>query len=211
MKKKGFIFCLLGLISVASYSQDHSVKKSIELKAHYSLQRPFYSVNIPLDIVALPKDWRMRHAIGLDVRYYLGTRWFATYGTSFSQEGGGYSQQRTNANYWKNAVHLGYSAKQNRKLIFEMYTGLEHSILINAKFKDKNNGTVENIEEYLSNSFVSIPLGIGLKSRVGKTYFFTMDVSAHFGTYDASSQDFIKSAQIILPAFRFGISKFINR
>ncbi len=208
---KRYVGCLLVLVSIVTYGQDFPVKKSTELKIHYSLQRPFYSVNLPLDIVALPKDWRMRHALGIDARYYLGRCVFVTLGTSYSQEGGGYSQQRTNANYWKNAIHFGYSAKHRRKIIFEVYTGLEHRSLIKARFIDKNNRTSESIKAYLSNSFFSLPIGMGFKTKATESFYLTLDISAHFGTYDASSQDFINSAQIVLPAFRFGLSKFINR
>lgn len=202
------VTCLLASVKLVAQITPPVVKKGVELKAHYTLQRPFYSVNVPLDIVALPKDWRLRSTVGLDARYYLEERWFATYGLSYSQQGGSYKEQYTNASYLKNGIYFGFSEKHHRKLILEIYTGLESNLLLSAKFKTRNKK--ENVKEYFSSHYFSIPLGIGIKTLVAKSFYLTFDASAHFGSYKVSSQEFISAAQIVFPAFRFGISKFIK-
>ncbi len=202
---------LLVLWSFTLHAQEEDpLKRKIEVGITYTLHRPFYSVNNPLDIVALPKAWRMRNALRISARYYPFEHWFVEASTGYSQEGGGYAQQHTNANYWKNGLYLGYSAKHHRKVIFETYTGIESSVLMSAKFKDKNSKTVENVRPFFRNTYTSIPFGIGLKTPLNNDTFLTLRTSGQLGMYEADSQTFIKAAQIIFPSFQVSVSKFIK-
>jgi hypothetical protein len=191
-------------------AQEITVQGKQEILLHYSLQRPFYSVNNPMDILALPQDWRMRSALGVEARHYFFEKWYISANLGYSQEGGGYSRQHTNANYFKTGLYLGYSARHYRKLIFTFYTGYEHSLLLTARFIDENNTSAKRVQDYISPSYGAVPLGIGLKKKIGQRLFTTLDVSAHIGSYYGSTQSFLKSAQIILPAFRIGFSKFLT-
>lgn len=185
------------------------VKNKIEVEAYYILQRPFYSVNNPIDILALPKDWRMRSAMELAGRYYLFNKIFVRVSAGFSQEGGGYKQRFTNADYLKSSIQLGYSSSHSKRMIFEASIGYETALLLGATFKDQNLGTEENVRAYLTSSYSGIPISLGLKTRLGKGLFARFGLSAHLGAYEVSDQSYISTAQIVSPAFRLGISKVI--
>ena len=218
MNKLLFYFVIIVVVFFPDilFSQTDSIAKDKEMQSKhkfeiqciYSLQRPYYSITDITDI-GLPKQYRYRSAFGFGIRYYVFTKWYSEFNTSFSQEGGGFKEQHTNANYLKNSINIGFSSKHSRKIIFDFNTGISQNILINAKFINTINGTKENISNYFNNTFISFPLSIGLKTKIADNTYITLATFLNMSLYKVSSESDIKVAQLIIPAFRISISKFL--
>jgi len=110
MIKKSTFTLFFIFISTFIFAQDSVFfpKNKIEMCLNYAIQRPFYSMTIPTDIFELPHYTRYRNRIGVGLKYYVLKKWFLEYQTAYSQEGGGFKAQYTNANYWKNNVYVGF-------------------------------------------------------------------------------------------------------
>ena len=193
------------------FAQDSiSVKKKFEVKTSYILQRPFYSVNSPIDLFLFRRDYRLRSALSFSVRYFPFERWYAEYQLSYSQEGAGYNEQFTNANYEKNSLFLGYSSKYKHRIIFEIYTGFEMNVFLNAKFKNKKSQEKENVSSYFNRLNYSIPLGVGFKTKISNKLYLSFSTFVSMGISNSVNKDYLKAYQVIFPSMKIGISKFIN-
>lgn len=196
--------------SGASAQEGFSVKKKVEVKASYSIQRPIYSVTSPLDFFVFGKDNRYRNAINMGARYYPFEKWFAEYQLSYSQEGGGYKEQFTNANYMKNSLFWGHSSDHSRRLILEIYSGVEMNVFLNARFKNAGNSEMENVNSYFNKLNVSVPIGMGLKTKISDKTFLSLSTSFSVSLNNSIHSDNLDVYQVIVPSFKIGISQFIR-
>jgi hypothetical protein len=207
--KKLFVLGFLFVSFIVKAQTDSTHSKKFELTAAYSIQCPLYSVNSSQDLM-LTQDTRFRSRIGLGIKYYPFQRWYGEYSMSFSQEGGGYIQQKTNANYFKNSFLLGYSSLDNNRIIFNILCGFEVNLLLNARLINELNGESDNVSDYYHRVNISFPIGLGFKTQIVNGYYFGCHTYVSFSPYSISSVESIKVSQIIFPAFQFSISKFLN-
>jgi hypothetical protein len=211
---KAFLYVCVVLLEIFSSftviaQQDTTKKSRIELSLRYSLQCPIYSVNTPADLI-LSQDTRYRSRFSLGIRYYLLRRWYIEYSPAFSQEGGGYKEQKTNANYFKNSIFFGYSALHSRKIIFNVFCGIETNLLLNARLINIHTNERTNVSDYYNRFNLSYPIGFGIKTKIFKDYLFNFHTFLSFSPYKISNEPYINVSQIVFPAFQFGISKFLK-
>ncbi|GEM_PF-2787946 len=206
---KPLLIIILFLPLLIKAQTDTVRQKKLEAVIQYSIQCPLYSVNTPADL-ALPQDTKYRSRIGLGTKYYPFKRWYASNIISFSQEGGGTLQQRTNANYLKNSILWGYSSSHARLIIFNIFCGIDMNLLLNAKLKYSYSNDSENVSDYFHKFNLSFPFGFGLKTKLFNDIYFNCDFFVSMSPYSISKEPYIRTAQIIYPAFQFGISKFIK-
>lgn len=200
-------FCLISIQTIAQ--EEFSAKNKFEISLTHSLQRPFMAGNIA-DLLYTKRSLRMRNSFGLGVRYYAFEKWFLAYQLSYSQEGGGYREAPTNLNFFKNGFHIGYSAKQSRKVIFEIFTGLEWNVVLSAKHQNAETVKKEKVENYFKPTYIGVPLGIGLKTKIANNTYASMHTIGSIGLSNLSDVNTTKTYQFISPGFRFNVSKFIQ-
>lgn len=193
-----------------SAQESFSAKKKFEIKASYTIQRPIYSVTSPFDFIVFGKDNRFRNAINMGARYYPFEKSYAEYQLSYSQEGGGYKEQFTNANYMKNSLFWGHSSDHSRRLIFEIYTGVEMNIFLNARFRNAGNSEMDNVNSYFNKLNVSVPIGIGLKTKISGKTFLSLSTFFSVNVNNSIHSDNLDVYQVIVPSLKIGISKFIH-
>jgi hypothetical protein len=204
-----FPFLFLLFISVSSKAQANSSDTNrFETSIIYALQCPL-SVNTPLDLV-LQQDTRYRSRISIGIKYYPCKRWFAEYILSFSQQGGGYIKQKTNANYITGSFLSGFSSLHSRRLIFNVYCGIETNLLANARFINTLTKDDENVSGYFSRLTLSFSLGMGVKTRITGNYYLGCNTFVSFSPYKISNEPVVKVSQVIFPAFQMSLSKFIR-
>ncbi len=179
-----------------------------EASFSYSIQNPVYSVNTPLDLL-LSQDTRYRSRIGLGLNYYLSPKWHCGFVTSFSQEGGGYKKQRTNANYFKNSFLAGYNTPHTRRIIFDAFLGVEMNLLLNARYHSQSNES-EKVSDYYHKFNLSYPIGLGVKTKIFEDYYFGCHTFLSFSPYKISKEPYIRVSQFIFPAFQISVSKFLK-
>lgn len=205
-------FILINLICLSMLGGQEPLVSThnFEIKGIYGIQRPFYSVNGPLDLLLLSRDTRWRSRIGLGVCYFVFKKWHAGLNTFYSQEGGGYENQFTNASYWKNSFLVGFNSNYKKKVIFELNTGVDLNLLLAARLKNKVSHANENVTGYFKPWSISFPIETGLKTRIsGRTY-----VGLHFlleiGGSQVDSESFIKVAQYDFPVFQVCLSRVLK-
>lgn len=204
---------LILFLSSQIFAQDNSIiaKNHFEVSLKYAIQRPIYSVSSPADIVAFTHTNRYRSRLGIGIKYYVFEKWFLEYNLAFSQEGGGYKEQFTNTNYLKNGINIGYSTNQNRRLIFDIYTGFDLNLLLNSKFKNKITDESETVTDYHKRFVFSFPvLGMGFKTKIHENLFLAAHTYASMTNFRVSKEENTKVSQVILPAFQISLSKFLK-
>jgi len=178
-------------------------------EAHVAVaaQRPYYANSTKLSGFIF-KEYRYRVAGEVGVRYYVFKKWYAEYQLAYSPEGGGLAEQHTNANYLKNSLLLGFSARHSRRIIFNIYTGINTNLLLGARFHALN-GTVEQVKDYYRSTYFGIPLGLGLKTKVGEVGYVALGTFISMSRSSVSRNDNISSIQVVSPAFKLTFSKFL--
>lgn len=214
MKKKYFHYLVLILIIpydsvIAKEGSDSSDVKYKEISVGYTLQCPVYSVNTPLDL-GLSQDMVYRSRISAGLKYYLTNKWHIDYAASFSQEGGGFKQQRTNANYLKNTICLGYSTRHSRRIVFSLFGGIDANMLINAHNINDYTKEREDISDFFYRLNLNYTAGLGFKTRIVRDLYFNFKTFISISPYNISRESYIKVSQVIFPAFQFSISKFLG-
>lgn len=93
------VFALLcrSVVPVFAQAIDFS-RNRFELRFNYTLQRLFTTAS-PSSLVYARQAVRLRHGLGIGLRYYPLNHWFAEYQLGLSPEGGGYQQQFINPDY----------------------------------------------------------------------------------------------------------------
>lgn len=213
MRRKISITILMLFLTLQIFAQENltTARNHFEVSLKYALQRPFYSVTNPIDIVALSHENRYRSRLGVGCRYYVFEKWFLEYNLAYSQEGGGFKKQFTNTNYLKNGINIGFSTNQNRRLIFDIYTGFDLNFLLNSKFKNQFTGQSENVTNYHKMFVLSFPvLGMGLKTKIQENTFLSAQTYFSMTNYRVSNEENSNVSQVIFPAFQISLSKFLK-
>lgn len=213
MKKSILPAILLSFMTLQMFAQENLIiaKNHFEVSIKYAIQRPFYSVSSPVDIVAFSHANRYRSRLGVGCKYYVFEKWYLEYNLAFSQEGGGFKNQFTNTNYFKNGIIIGFSTNQNRRLIFDIYTGFDLNILLNSKFKNKLTGISENVTDYHNRFVFSFPvLGMGLKTKIHENIFLSAQTYVSMTNYQVSKEENTNVSQLVFPAFQISLSKFLK-
>ena len=197
--------------SLSAQNEMRVFKNNFEFSLKYALQRPYYSVSNFFDIIAFSHDKRYRSRISIGCRYYFFEKWFTEYLLAYSQDGGGFTNQFTNANYLKNSIYIGFASNQNKKIIFDIYTGLDFNCLINSCFVNKTSGFSENVNKLYNRFSIHFPvIGTGFKTKIFTNTFFSIQTYLSLSNYQISNQQNTKVMQVIFPAFQVSISKFIK-
>ncbi len=90
----------------------------------------------------------------------------------YSLQGGGYEQRKTNLDYLKLPLWIGYNSSRKRKIIFTVQSGIELSYLVSAKLKYPEGRTLD-IYSYVNSTNWGIPFAIGAKFKVYRSYFLS--------------------------------------
>jgi hypothetical protein len=204
---------LMLFLSLQIFAQENSIiaKNNFEFIVKYAVQRPFYSVTSPVDIVSFSHANRYRSRIGIGCKYYIFKKWFIEYNLDFSQEGGGFKKQFTNTNYLKNGINIGYSTNQNKRLIFDIYTGFDLNLLLNSRFINKVTDESETVTNYHKRLVFTFPLlGMGFKTKIYKNIFLSAHTYAGMTNFRVSKEENTNVSQVVLPAFQISLSKFLK-
>jgi len=195
----------------AQAQESGSFKRKIEVRLMAPLLSPQYESS-GQSFVAKEVYGTNRYRIGaaLGLRYYCANRWYAEYRLGFSPEGGGYRQQYTNANYLKNSLLVGYSARHRHRLIFELFTGIEANRLLRATFHPAQGEAPTNVSSFFRKAYVSIPVGIGLKTKVAKDTWLSLQPYASISISPVTTESYANAYQAVFPAFTVSVSKTIN-
>jgi hypothetical protein len=204
------VFFLTIFFDTNAQNSANTAPNKVEIGLLYAIQKPFYSVTNPADIVLLKHDNRYRNKIGINLKYYPLKKWFVEYQTAYSQEGSGYKQQKTNANYWKNSVFLGYSTKHTKKIILDVFGGVDFNIFLNSKFINISNDTKLNVSNYYMKSNIGYTVGMGLKTKIDKSHYLRLSTFFSVSNSNISNQPNIIQRQIIAPAYQLTFTKFIK-
>lgn len=208
MKRFLIILICSGFFATTLLAQDEGlVKNKFEVKLSYALQRPFYAPTLS-SLINVKRDFRLRNAASLGIRYYVSNRFFAEYQLGYSQEGGGYEKQYTNTDYLKNSFLIGLSARHSRSVIFDISTGLDFNVLLDAKFKNAENDDQEVVRSYFNKTHWSFPLILGLKTKIGNDTYLGVQT---FGSVsqNVSAESSANSTQFLFPAFKINLSKIL--
>ncbi|MEJ7644815.1 MAG: outer membrane beta-barrel protein [Chryseolinea sp.] len=172
------LFASFCVTSATSYAQSN-VEVGIRFMPQVVALRYDYGVGSSYDFLktALPGNFaphysRVRTSQGIGIVYNPVQKIRLAADLLYSLQGGGYEERKTNLNYIKVPLLVGYNASPNRKLIFIVQTGIELSYLTSATIK-REDGEVTNIRNYLNKTTWGVPFAIGFKFRVLDAYFIT--------------------------------------
>jgi hypothetical protein len=208
MKQFLLILICSGIFATTLPAQaEELVKNKLELRLSYALQRPFYAPNAS-SLINVKRDFRLRNAASLGIRYYVSNRFFAEYQIGYSQEGGGYEKQYTNADYVKNTFLIGLSARHSQNVIFDFSTGLDFNVLLDANFKSRETDDKEAVRSYFNKTQLSFPLALGFKTKIGDDTYLGLQT---FGSVsrNVSTEVSTKTMQFLFPAFKVNLSKIL--
>jgi len=125
--------------------------------------------------VSAPYYHRTRTAQGIGITYHPSQRVGIGADILYSLQGGGYEQRKTNLNYMKLPLWVGYNSTSKRKIIFIVQSGIELSYLVSAKLKYPE-GKPLDIHSYVNRTSWGIPFAIGAKFKVYQSYFLSIQL-----------------------------------
>ncbi|HEY0053853.1 MAG TPA: outer membrane beta-barrel protein [Pedobacter sp.] len=213
--EKAFYYSALAIFFLTALSDDLFSQPKWEVGFRIIPQSPSlrYKTPSPIsDFLKLtPYYSRLRMAQGIGVVYHLHRRWSVAADIIYSMQGGGYKERKTNLNYFKIPVTIGYNARNSRKLVFNMQTGIDVNFLASAKLKYQD-GQVEDIGKYLSKVSLGVPFSIGWKFKLSKSYLMNTQVYANtdFTSISKTDQSF-KVNNYILPGIRFSVDQPLRK
>ncbi|CAG5006634.1 hypothetical protein DYBT9275_03866 [Dyadobacter sp. CECT 9275] len=151
-----------------------------------------YNTGVPiLDFLKVaPYHFRVRTTQGIGVLYNAGRKLSIGTDLLYSLEGGGYQQRKTNLNYLKLPIWIGYNSSPARKLIFTVQSGLEFSYLLQAKIRYDDKSI--DIGRYVNKLSTGIPLAIGVKFRMFHSYAVSTQLylSSEIGSLSKTNREF---------------------
>lgn len=192
------------------YSQD---KIAVGLRFLPTATTFRYKTGIPvLDFLkTAPYDFRIRTTQGIGLTYNPVRKLSVGADLLYSLQGGGYAQRKTNLDYLKVPVWLGYNSSPARKLIFTVQTGMEFSYLIRAKVKYTGNKT-KDIGQYINKVSIGIPLAVGVRFKMFHSYHVSTQLYLSTDIQSISKTNKAFSVyNYALPGFRISIDRNLNR
>ncbi len=154
-----------------------------------------------------PYYFRVRTAQGMGILYQPYKRLSLGADLLYSLQGGGYEQRKTNVNYLKLPLWIGYNSSGRRGIIFTIQSGVELSYLLSAKVKYQD-GKSTDISEYVNKTSLGIPFAMGVKFRMGHSYFVTTQLYVYSDiTSIASTNSAFGVYNYIYPGIRVSIDQ----
>jgi hypothetical protein len=213
--EKAFYYSTLAILLLTALSHDVFSQPKWEVGIRLIPQSPSLRYKTPSlisDYLKLrPYYFRLRMAQGVGVAYHPHNRWSIAADLIYSMQGGGFKERKTNLNYFKIPVMIGYNARNSRKLIFNMQAGIDVNFLASAKLKYQD-GETEDIGKYLNKLSLGVPFAIGWKFRLSKFYLINSQVYANtdFTSISSTNQSF-KVSNYIMPGIRFSIDQPLRK
>nr|WP_295922908.1 outer membrane beta-barrel protein [uncultured Dyadobacter sp.] len=201
--------CLL-LSCRLCYSQD---KFAVGLRFLPSATTFRYNTGVPiLDFLkTAPYDFRIRTTQGIGLTYNPVRKLSVGADLLYSLQGGGYEQRKTNLDYLKIPLWLGYNSSPERKLIFTVQTGIEFSYLIRAKVKYADNKTT-NIDQYINKVSIGIPLAVGVRFKMFHSYHVSTQLYLSTDIQSISKTNKAFSVyNYVFPGIRISVDRHFNR
>lgn len=155
----------------------------------------------------VPYYFRVRPALGLGVVYQPYKHWYIGADLLYSMQGGGYEARRTNINYLKVPLWLGYSAADRRKVMFNLQAGLDVAYLVRATMHYQDGETV-NIARYVNRTTWGPTMAIGAAVHLGEGYRLNTQllVATDVRTLSRTEPSF-GVHNYILPGLRFSLDR----
>lgn len=204
-------FTLLLLLSCSlCYSQN---KLAVGLRFLPSATTFRYNTGVPiLDFLkTVPYDFRIRTTLGVGFTYNPVKKLSIGADLLYSLQGGGYKQRKTNLDYLKLPVWVGYNSSPHRKLIFTIQSGIELGYLVRTKVKYADNKTTD-INEYINKISIGIPLAVGVKFKMLHSYYVSTQLylSTDIQSISKTNKEF-SVYNYVFPGIRISIDRNINR
>ena len=205
----------LGLLGLLTFSHWGYAQSKLEIGIRFAPQATSFRYQTPSpiqDFLKLtPHYFRVRTAQGLGVLYHPYKRWSVGADVLYSLQGGGYESRRTNVNYLKMPLWLGYNGSPDRRLIFNVQTGIAFAWLVSAKIKYADGEEID-IVRYANRTTWGVPLAVGLKYKILKTYYMNTQLFLYtdFESLSKTNPAF-KVANYILPGIRFSIDQSVKK
>ena len=202
-------YCGLFLLFIAGLTSEVLGQPSWELGGRLIPQSPKF-MNAPssgeyilLDPIVNRRGFRVRPAVGIGVTYYLAERWTISGDLLYSAQGGGYPRRKTNTNYLKMPLWLGYSAHRQRNLIFTTQLGIEYGYLLKATLVDDFSDRREDVSAYLRRGYTGVAWAIGLKKYLfDHTYAIGMQLYLSSGLTNINRQGALIVRHLLTPGLR---------
>jgi len=176
--KNILIATFAGLLAGSSicYSQD-KIEVGVRFIPQATTFRYTQGVGPVIDFlkISAPYYYRVRTAQGVGITYNPLQRVRIGADFLYSLQGGGYEQRKTNLNYLKLPLWIGYNSAASRRIIFTVQSGVELSYLLSARVKYPE-GKPLDIHSYVNRTSWGIPFAIGVKFKVYRSYFLSIQL-----------------------------------
>ena len=160
--------------------------------------------------VTAPYYSRIRTAQGVGVTYNYLPHLHLGADLLYSLQGGGYEHRKTNLNYLKLPLWIGYNSSIKRKLIFTVQSGVELSYLLRAKMKYED-GQNEDIRRYVKKASGGIPIAMGVKFKVLHSYFVHTQLYLYTDWNSISKTNSVFGVyNYVYPGFRISIDQNLD-
>ena len=174
-------YWLVSLIAIGA-SLRCEAQGTWQVGVRFSPQAPTfrYETGFPLQdfLKDAPSYFRVRTAQGIGFLYQPHDRFSIGADILYSLQGGGYASRKTNLNYVKLPIWIGYAASSARKLVFNLQTGVDVAYLTKATLHYSDGETVD-IARYVNRTNWGASVAIGLKFRVYQLYWLNTQVMLH--------------------------------
>ena len=208
MKKRSHGYGLV-LLLVAGLTSEVLGQSSWEMGIRLIPQSPKF-MNAPSsgeyilhDPIINRRGFRIRPAVGIGATYYLAEHWTVSGDLLYSPQGGGYPRRKTNTNYLKMPLWLGYSAHRQRNLIFTTQLGIEYGYLLKATLADDFSDRREDVSAYLRRGYTGVAWAIGLKKYLfDHTYAIGVQLYLSSGLTNINRQGSLAVRHLLVPGLR---------
>lgn len=152
------------------------------------------------------RGFRVRPAVGVGAMHYMAQHWTIGLDLLYSPQGGGYQRRRTNTNYLKIPLWLGYSAHRKRRLVFNTQVGIEYCYLLNAVLIDDFADQKSDVRSYVRRDYIGIAYTIGLKKYLyNNTRAVNLQFYMSYGLTNINREGSLVVRHLILPGLRITI------
>ncbi|MEO7991194.1 MAG: outer membrane beta-barrel protein [Chryseolinea sp.] len=202
----------LMLSFVPAYSQHDKVELGLRFIPQATTFRYTQGVAPIIDFlkISAPYYFRVRTAQGIGILYNPVQRLRLGADLLYSMQGGGYEERKTNLNYLKIPMWIGFNAKSKHRIIFTVQSGIEFGFLISAKIKYSQGESVD-IRHYVNKTSWGIPFAMGVKFKVHQTYYVTTQLYLYsdFNTI-AKTNSALGAYNYVYPGLRICIDQNLS-
>ncbi len=157
--------------------------------------------------VSAPYYFRVRTAQGIGLTYKAFQHFHVGVDLMYSLQGGGYQERKTNLNYLKTPLLLGYNSVDRRRIVFMVQTGIEFAYLTSARIKYVD-GKTTDISSHVKRFSYGIPFAMGIKFKTLQLYNVTMQLYVYSDIETLSKTNKVFGVyNYVYPGFRICIDK----